>query len=261
MRGRIPPRQPVLEIPGDGSCTVADSLRACPRRIDRARPPPEAVISLDTSWPGITLDSRLAGGSRTETWTGFYAGSRVVVRKSTRSPESRLWEWTLLNHLAQHGIGVPHLLRTADGRLDHDGWHVYPFVTGEHPDEDDPRQAAALAAVHAVTTSWPQRPGSASSVDLHLDDRGGDIDFGSMPTELVATIREAWSQAGSGVTSVVHGDAGPSNAIIDARGRCVLIDWDEARVDHTFFDLPSGSFEKRAALAWEVATCWGTEPD
>ncbi len=53
------------------------------------------------------------------------------------------------------------------------------------------------------------------------------------------------------------------------------MDWDEARVDVPAFDLaalpddaladPSTSGDRqllrRAALAWEVATCWTVEPD
>lgn len=74
-------------------------------------------------------------------------------------------------------------------------------------------------------------------------------------------MRDAWRSAlGSGRVGVVNGDCGPRNAIVDTRGRCVLIDWDEARVDDPLFDLPSDELEQRAAWAWEIATCWSTEP-
>ncbi|MCD2104416.1 phosphotransferase [Rhodococcus erythropolis] len=77
----------------------------------------------------------------------------------------------------------------------------------------------------------------------------------------VPAVRDAWRSAlGSGRVGVVNGDCGPRNAIVDTRGRCVLIDWDEARVDDPLFDLPSDELEQRAAWAWEIATCWSTEP-
>ena len=59
---------------------------------------------------------------------------------------------------------------------------------------------------------------------------------------------------------VVHGDAGGMNALVAPDGSCALIDWDEARVDDPLFDVPADPGEERAALAWEVATCWMREP-
>ncbi|MFI8568747.1 phosphotransferase family protein [Rhodococcus sp. NPDC078407] len=52
---------------------------------------------------------------------------------------------------------------------------------------------------------------------------------------------DAWRGARTpSPTCVVHGDPSAENAIIDERGRCVLIDWDEARVDQPHYDLPAG---------------------
>lgn len=59
---------------------------------------------------------------------------------------------------------------------------------------------------------------------------------------------------------MIHGDPGGANALITAEGDCVLIDWDEARVDDPLFDLKLTEAEELAALAWEIAVCWKPEP-
>jgi aminoglycoside phosphotransferase (APT) family kinase protein len=61
--------------------------------------------------------------------------------------------------------------------------------------------------------------------------------------------------------AVVHGDVGPHNALIDGQGQCVVLDWDEARVDAPWFDRADTETRRGAALAWEIATCWTVEPD
>ena len=81
-----------------------------------------------------------------------------------------------------------------------------------------------------------------------------------MPPELVAVVRAAWSALPAAEHCVVHGDAGPGNAIITQDGGCVLIDWDEARVDNPAFDTGYDPAARRAQLAWEIATCWVAEP-
>lgn len=136
------------------------------------------------------------------------------------------------------------------------------YIPGEAlDDKDDPRLLKALEALHIATTGWPQRPGSRGAHDLLTCDRGGDIDLSSMPMQLVDRIRAAWSglQMGSN-HCVVHGDAGPGNAVLTRDGRCVLIDFDEARVDHPIFDTGATPAARRAQLAWEIATCWHAEP-
>lgn len=46
-----------------------------------------------------------------------------------------------------------------------------------------------------------------------------------------------------------------------------LIDWDESRVDCAFFDLQRlpgvtlSAAEEKACLAFEIATCWQSEPE
>ncbi|MEH6793056.1 MAG: phosphotransferase [Rhodococcus sp. (in: high G+C Gram-positive bacteria)] len=220
---------------------------------------PESVRS---RWPGLVVDGPLSGGARNDIWSGHLDGIRVVIRRSRRTPDSRSWEWHLLRHLHECGIHVPVLVPSSAGEWDVDGWHVYEFVKGSHPEPEDPRITDALAEVHAVTEGWPQRPGSASSIDLPKLLGGGDVDLTALPTGLTQRIVDAWRSARtSSPTCVVHGDAGARNAIIDEHGRCVLIDWDEARVDQPHYDLPVGPAELRANLAWEIATCWIPEPD
>lgn len=226
---------------------------------------PSALDSLRRGWPGLELDQRMPGGTRTEVWIGNLDGGtrQVVARRSLRSTRSRRWEWDLLQHLSSAGIGVPALTAASGGEFDVDGWHVYPYVDGHPPQPGDPRLVETIARVHAVTTGWPQRPGSASAADLLTDTVGGDVDLAVMPADLVDEIRRAWRMTldPAANAAVVHGDIGPHNAVIDNRGRCVLLDWDEARVDAPWFDRADTEAQRRAALAWEIATCWTIEPD
>ncbi|SNT40266.1 Phosphotransferase enzyme family protein [Rhodococcoides kyotonense] len=194
-------------------------------------------------------------------WSGLLRHRRVVLRRSRRTEASRVWEWNLLQHLHQAGIDVPVLIPAADGRVDVDGWHVYPYIEGTQPRSGDPRLAETVGKVHSATIGWPQRPGFASASDLLTSNMGGDVDLSEMPADLVRAVRDAWRSALRAESlGVVHGDCGPRNAVIDSRGRCVLIDWDEARVDDPLFDLPSTASEQRAVWAWEIATCWTAEP-
>ncbi|MCZ4518205.1 aminoglycoside phosphotransferase family protein [Rhodococcus ruber] len=218
--------------------------------------------SVRSCWPGLVVDGPLPGGVRNDIWSGQLDGVRVVIRHSRRSPDSRSWEWHLLRHLHECGIHVPVLIPSAAGDVDVDGWHVYEYVEGSHPEPKDSRITDALVKVHAVTVGWPQRPGSASSIDLPVLQVGGDVNLTAMPTVLAGQIVDAWRRARKpSATCVVHGDASARNAIIDEHGSCVLIDWDEARVDQPHFDLPVGPTELRANLAWEIATCWVPEPN
>jgi Ser/Thr protein kinase RdoA (MazF antagonist) len=221
--------------------------------------------SLRQGWPSLELAHPLPGVMRAEVWVGYLDGGerRVVARRSLRSELSRIWEWTLLGHLATHGIGVPALVAATGGGFDVDGWHVYPYIDGHPPQEDDHRLQETIARVHAVTTGWPQRPGSASAWELLTETVGGDVDLAVMPTPLMEAIRGAWRAAlvPARDAAVVHGDVGPHNALIDGRGQCVVLDWDQARVDAPWFDRADTETRRRAALAWEIATCWTVEPD
>lgn len=221
------------------------------------------VGELHMHWPGISIGGRVTNGARTEVWTGHLEDvGKVIARRSRRSQPSRAWEWALLRHLRDMGIEVPDLIPSAGGDVDVDGWHVYHYIDGREPSAEDPRLVRSIGRVHRATSGWPQRPGSASARDLLVDSAGGEVNLDGMPDVLVDAVRGAWTSALHlrESTSVVHGDFGSRNALIDTRGRCVLIDWDEARVDDPLFDLPESDTQKRAALAWEIATCWSVEP-
>src|SRR5699024_4522278 len=141
------------------------------------------------------------------------------------------------------------------------GWHMLTYIPGAVLEaQDDPRLAKALGALHIATMGWPQRPGSLGARDLLTHDQGGDVDLSSMPRQLVDQIRAAWSALPISDHCVVHGDAGPGNAVITRDGKCALIDFDEARVDNPAFDIGTSPQAQRAQLGWEIATCWHLEP-
>jgi Ser/Thr protein kinase RdoA (MazF antagonist) len=161
------------------------------------------------------------------------------------------------------GLG-PDLVPTTDGRCHHAGTVVMALVEG-HPPEDDEwvLVGETLERLHESTVGWPQRPGFRSSIDLLVEDRGGDVDLMAMPAPAVARCRTAWRRV-HGVPTVVHGDPGRENVRI-VGGRAILLDWDEARVDLPAFDLAvlPGADEPtvQAAHAWEASTCWQAEPE
>lgn len=131
---------------------------------------------------------------------------------------------------------------------------------------------AALTVVHETTVGWPQRPGFASASALLRRGSGGDVELDAMPSSAAELVRASWRPVLQGPETVIHGDLGAGNVLI-TEGGAALIDWDEARVDVPAFDfahLPSdveipypGDRDAlvTAGIAWEAATCWGTEPD
>ncbi|WP_114908221.1 phosphotransferase enzyme family protein [Ornithinimicrobium murale] len=218
------------------------------------------------AWHRLVVDGPLTGGHRNVVLRGRLGADLVVIRHSGRSQASLQWEFDLLEHLHAHGVQVPRIMPTTDGPLHVGGWHVQPLIEGRHPDGSE-RDAAALRAalrrVHSTTAGWPQRPGARSARELLATDRGADVDLRCMPEELRHAIRAAWAAVAPHDRCAVHGDAGGGNALLLPGGGCALLDWDEARVDDPLFDLadPDDPQQARAALAWEIATCWLTEPD
>jgi Ser/Thr protein kinase RdoA (MazF antagonist) len=224
-------------------------------------------------WPGLEPVRVLAGGARNRVLLARDGDRRVVVRRSTRSSASLAWELDLLEHLAEQGVRVPRLIPTGDGRRSVDGVVVQEFLTGEPPrsTSDWLRVVAALAVVHEGTVGWPQRPGFASSAALLDRASGGDVRLDLMPPELVRQVRAAWAAVQVGPRSVVHGDVGAGNVLVED-GSVGFVDWDEARVDVRWFDLAAvpapvplpGSIGEQelaaAGVAWEAATCWVAEP-
>jgi Ser/Thr protein kinase RdoA (MazF antagonist) len=239
---------------------------AAPRR-DVSTPPDV------TAWSGLRLDEPLTGGVRNPVWAAHRGGQRLVVRHSGRSAAALDWELDLLAHLDAHGIGVPVTVPADDGRRHVRGVMVQRFVEGRPPTGpgDWSRVVAMVTAVHQLTAGWPQRPGFAAAADLRLTDRGGDVRLDLMPADAVAVVRDAWRPVLTGPTSVVHGDVGGGNLLVDG-ARVTLLDWDESRVDVPWFDfaflpddvaVPTPVARRdlvTAGLAWEVATCWAPEP-
>ncbi|MGH3881224.1 MAG: phosphotransferase, partial [Actinophytocola sp.] len=118
------------------------------------------------------------------------------------------------------------------------------------------------------TAGWPQRPGFASTRELLVADRGGDVDLRAMPAEAVEACRRAWRALPAG-SAVVHGDPCGANVRVSEAG-IGFLDWDEARVDHPDLDLadlpgvelpgPRNRGARAAVNAWEAAAGWQLEP-
>jgi Ser/Thr protein kinase RdoA (MazF antagonist) len=126
------------------------------------------------AWSGVKLGDPLTGGARNPIVRAERGSERLVVRHSGRSVPALEWELDLLEFLDAHGIEVPQVVASDDGRRHVDGVLIYRFIDGRPPgDSHDWRRAVAvLADVHEMTARWPQRPGFASSRQLLTADRG-----------------------------------------------------------------------------------------
>jgi Ser/Thr protein kinase RdoA (MazF antagonist) len=223
------------------------------------------------AWGHPEVVGPLAGGHRNAVLELRLAGHRAVARRSRRSPAGLDWEIALLGHLARGGLRVPSVIPAADGRPHVDGVVVQSWLDGVPPGPSDwPAVVGVLRRLHKITAGWPQRPGFASTAALLRAGRGGDVDLSIMPTAAVAVCRRAWAGLAGTPQAVVHGDPGPGNVRMTAAG-AGLLDWDEARVDHTdldLADLPDGgglpplrlAAARRAVAAWEAAAGWEIEP-
>lgn len=221
-------------------------------------------------WGPVTVLGRMDGGNRNTVLELRRAGQRLVARWSRRSAAALDWEVDLLDHLRGHGLRVPAVVPTLDGRRHVDGVVVLTWLEGVPPGPGDwPAVASTLRRVHRLTRGWPQRPGFASTRELLARRRGGDVDLSAMPVEAVSACRQAWAGLAGTPEAVVHGDPGTTNIRITDRG-VGLLDWDEARVDHTDLDLaelPGSDLPpvrlaaaRAAATAWEAANGWNVEP-
>jgi Ser/Thr protein kinase RdoA (MazF antagonist) len=176
----------------------------------------------------------------------------------------------LLDHLARHGVRVPAVVPALDGRRHVAGVLLMTWLDGHPPATGDwPAVAATLRRVHELTRGWRQRPGSASTRELLVAERGGDVDLAAMPAPAVAACRRAWAALAGAPEAVVHGDPGPANIRITPAG-VGLLDWDESRVDATDLDLAQLpgidlppdrlAVARTAVTAWEAANGWTVEP-
>jgi hypothetical protein len=93
------------------------------------------------------------------------------------------------------GFVVPRFVPSHTGELLVEGVTVETWIDGK------PLAGADLARVrplvrefHRLTGEWLQRPGFASSLDLLIDQRGGDIDLSVMLPKFVTACRAAWQE-------------------------------------------------------------------
>jgi Ser/Thr protein kinase RdoA (MazF antagonist) len=228
------------------------------------------VHELLAAWDGVAMVGPLGGGNRNTVLEVRRGHERLVARQSSRPSGSLDWEIALCDYLAGRGMRVPRFIAARDGRRHIDGVTVQTWIDGAPPGPHDWQAVAdALRRLHEVTAGWPQRPGFASTRELLSADRGGDVDLTAMPPRAVRECRRAWARLARTPQAVVHGDPGPANIRVNADG-VGLIDWDEARVDHTDLDLaelpgtvlPPGRLTaaRAAVTAWEAANAWLVEP-
>jgi Ser/Thr protein kinase RdoA (MazF antagonist) len=229
-----------------------------------------------SAWGPVVVVGRLGGGHRNSVLeVRSPGGPRLVARRSRRPADALDWELDLLSFLAARGFLVPSVVPTVDGRRHVDGVVVQEWLPGREPAGPEwPLVAAELRRLHAVTRSWPQRPGFRSTAELLVHDSGGDVDLRAMPSAAVAACRRAW-RALSAESAVVHGDPCAANVRVSSAG-VGFLDWDEARVDHPDLDLadlpgagqpgaelpePRGRIARAAVHAWEAAAGWRLEPE
>lgn len=228
-----------------------------------------------TAWGQVELEAPLSGGARTPVFRACRGNTELVVRVSGRPVAALDWELDLLETLSGHGVAVPQVLLTDDGRRHDDGVLVQKFIPGTGPRNaaDWKRIVATLESIHTITSGWPQRPGFTSARSLLARDIGGDVDLSTMQASDVDLIRRAWHPVLLGTECGIHGDLGTANVLITDE-HVALVDWDEARVDVPAFDyahipsdidLPGYSADRdellKAGIAWEAASCWAIEPE
>lgn len=224
-------------------------------------------------WGHVELLGAAGGGHVNEVHFARLDGEECVVRATKRTGEAELdWELDLLALLNASGLGAPEIFKTTDGRRHVDGVVVYRRLNGSHPSTSADWLAVAryLTQLHEIGTGRAQRPGFVAADELLASDKGSGIDLCQIPPEVVARCRTSWSRLESVPRTVVHGDPGESNILIE-RGEVALIDWDEARVDHPWFDLAALPDDacpligrdrwvaRQAASAWEAALTWPSD--
>jgi len=263
-----------------------------------------AVAEVLPAWGELRVVRPLPGGNRASVFLvarehgdGFppdETGGCFVAKTTTRTPEAVAWAAALARRAWRAGLAGSGYLPTRDGRWVVGGVTLQPFIDGRQATVAERRAALArLRSFHAATARLRQRPGFASSAALLRRRRGGDVDLDAMPGGLVRLCRNAWRPLRGWPRAAIHGDLNADNVLVDARGRIVLLDWDECRVDATCFDdmawldeenrsgateplrshgeaRPAGgsagmaegerALVRRAFLAWEVAVCWALEP-
>ncbi|MEX0750404.1 MAG: hypothetical protein WD359_06300 [Dehalococcoidia bacterium] len=209
----------------------------------------------------------MTGGARNLSWMLKIQGKTGVARLSRRSPLALDWELDLMAAAAAAGVRTPGVVRTMNGRRHAGSIVIFEWVDGVTPESKRDWELVrdSLTQLHQSTRDWAQRPGFASTRDLLLHPRGGDVDFTRMPAGVVEACRQTWRAAMNEPMSAIHGD--PSSNVLMVHGRPTFIDWDESRVDASMLDLDLPELDlllpaqRRALVAWEVACSWSTEPE
>lgn len=223
-------------------------------------------------WPGLVVGQPVSGGTRAAVWRGELDGTPVAVRRSRRSPPSLTWELELLARLDALGFVVPVAIPAADGRLAVGGVAVQRWLDGRPPSatQDWNAVAATLRQLHATTTSHAQRPGCVVVVDLAAARHSVDADLDALPPDVERDVVAVFDAFRTDPTSVIHGDPGAGNVLMQPDGSVGLIDWDESRVDVSLHDLSNLGVHvlttaeqrraERLSNAWEAANGWTIEP-
>lgn len=205
-------------------------------------------------------------------WEGTYAGRRVAVRRSRRSPESLAWELDLLELLAARGFHVPAVVRSDDGARAVGGVVVQEWITGREPESTADWRLVAdeLDRVHSAMRDVVQRPGCHVVTDIDRHGASVDADLRALPDDDAALVLGVFGTAHRSPVSLVHGDPCAANIRIDEGDRVWLLDWDESRVDLTWHDLSNLGVQvlhdddhriaKRLSDAWEAVNAWLAEP-
>ncbi len=234
---------------------------------------PSAVPPPDVSpWTGLEVIEPVTNGNRNAVWRGRIGDRAVAVRRARRSADSLEWELTLLEHLDTHGFRVPVAVPTDNGNPTADGLVVQTWLEGRPPSSNADWTAVAdeLRRLHTVTVHHRQRPDCCTVRELADHRRSVDADLDAMPSVVAERIVQVFEQFDGVPTSVVHGDPGADNIVIDDAGSVGLIDWDESRVDLIWHDLSNLGVQvlagvdhrraQRLSDAWEAANGWIDEP-
>jgi len=210
----------------------------------------------------------LVGGHRNRVFRTRGLARDLVFKTTRREPAAIEWLVPVFGIAEQSGFAVPWPVRSANGRYVENGWMCELFLGGKAIGQvESAGLHLLLPGFQAATRDLRQRPGFLSARELCERDVGGDVDLRDMPAWLVALCRAAWLRVAGHEMCVVHGDLNGGNLIRMEDGRVGVVDWDESRVDAGVFDrhgcYPGGCDEavEMAVLAWEVACCWGLEPD
>jgi homoserine kinase type II len=237
----------------------------------------EAVLGVAEERYGLPrsrIERRLSGGYANDLFlVRSDLGAHVLrVMHPPVDPAAIGWEHTLLNALAPRLPEVCAPLPTLDGessvRAADRFVAVFPYIKGapaEHGDERH-RDAAAqlLGRFHAAAAELrpAQRPRAVALHELRPAIERGSYFAGigaearPWPTELrtrtgfiddarawlLDFVEEVWARR-KPTQGLVHGDFFVGNVLIEQERVVGLVDWEEARLDWTLFDVSSAVWE------------------